>query len=151
MTRTAQNLAVASTILRLTFGFIFFAHGWQKYFEFTIAGTQGSFTEMGIPAADIAAIAVATLELVGGAALILGVLTRLFALLLTLSMLGALFMVHAPSGIFVQDGGYEFVLTLAAGALAIALVGSGPLSIDRLLFGNHDNAVCRMMYTTTTA
>ncbi|MCU1533027.1 MAG: hypothetical protein JWO49_2598, partial [Arthrobacter sp.] len=80
----------ALTVLRVSIGFIFAAHGWQKFNEFTIAGTQASFTKMGVPAAEIAAPAVATLELVGGIALILGVLARIFAALLALDMLGAL-------------------------------------------------------------
>ncbi|CAH0232835.1 Putative oxidoreductase MhqP [Arthrobacter sp. Bi83] len=125
----------ALTILRVIVGFLFAAHGWQKFNEFTIAGTQASFTKMGIPAAEAAAPIVATLELVGGVALILGVLARVFAALLALDMLGALFLVHAPAGVFAANGGYELVLLLAAAALAVALAGAGRLSLDRALFG----------------
>lgn len=125
----------ALTILRVIVGFLFAAHGWQKFNEFTIAGTQASFTKMGIPAAEAAAPIVATLELVGGVALILGVLARVFAALLALDMLGALFLVHAPAGVFAANGGYELVLLLAAAALAVALAGAGCLSLDRALFG----------------
>ena len=106
----------ARTILRVIAGFLFAAHGWQKFNEFTIAGTQAAFTQMGVPAAQAVAPVVATLELVGGVALILGVLTRVFAALLALDMLGALFMVHASAGVFVATGGYELVLILAAAA-----------------------------------
>jgi putative oxidoreductase len=125
----------ALTILRVIVGFLFAAHGWQKFNEFTIVGTQASFTKMGIPAAEAAAPIVATLELVGGVALILGVLARVFAALLALDMLGALFLVHAPAGVFAANGGYELVLLLAAAALAVALAGAGRLSVDRALFG----------------
>jgi putative oxidoreductase len=125
----------ALTILRVIAGFLFAAHGWQKFNEFTIAGTQASFAKMGVPAAELAAPVVATLELAGGIALILGVLTRIFAALLALDMLGALILVHAPGGIFVATGGYELVLLLAAGALAIALTGAGKLAVDQALFG----------------
>ncbi|APX02097.1 DoxX family protein [Arthrobacter sp. QXT-31] len=125
----------ALTVLRVIAGFLFAAHGWQKFNEFTIAGTQASFAKMGVPAAEIAAPAVATLELVGGIALILGVLTRVFAALLALNMLGAFFLVHASAGVFVGNGGYELVLLLAAGALAIALAGAGRFSADAAMFG----------------
>ena len=125
----------ALAVLRVIAGFLFAAHGWQKFNEFTIAGTQASFAKMGVPAADLAAPAVATLELVGGIALILGVLTRVFAALLALNMLGAFFLVHASAGVFVGNGGYELVLLLAAGALAIALAGAGRFSADAALFG----------------
>ncbi|MDN4643261.1 DoxX family protein [Arthrobacter sp. PsM3] len=125
----------ARTILRIVTGFLFAAHGWQKFNEFTIAGTQAAFTQMGVPAATFVAPVVATLELVGGAALILGVLTRVFAALLAVDMLGALFLVHASAGIFAATGGYELVLILAAAALAVALVGAGKVSVDKALFG----------------
>ncbi|WP_018762874.1 MULTISPECIES: DoxX family protein [Micrococcaceae] len=126
---------VALAVLRVILGFLFAAHGWQKFNEWTIAGTQASFAKMGVPAADVMAPAVAVLELAGGAALILGVLTRVVAALLVLDMLGALFLVHAPAGVFAANGGYELVLLLAAAAFALALAGPGRLSIDRALFG----------------
>ena len=125
----------ARTILRVVTGFLLAAHGWQKFNEFTIAGTQAAFTQMGVPAAGVIAPVVATLELAGGVALILGLLTRVFAVLLAADMLGALFLVHASAGIFVGTGGYELVLILAAAALAVALVGAGRLSVDRALLG----------------
>jgi putative oxidoreductase len=134
MNRSTLTTA-AVTVLRVIAGFLFAAHGWQKFNEFTIAGTQASFAKMGVPAAELAAPVVATLELVGGIALILGVLTRVFAALLALDMLGALFLVHASAGIFAATGGYELVLLLAAGALAIALTGAGKVSADQALFG----------------
>lgn len=124
----------ARTLLRIVTGFLFAAHGWQKFNEFTIAGTQAAFTQMGVPAANFVAPAVAALELAGGIALILGVLTRVFALLLALDMLGALFLVHAQAGIFVGAGGYELVLILGAAALGVALVGAGKVSVDNALF-----------------
>ena len=126
---------VALTVLRVILGVLFAAHGWQKFNEWTIAGTQASFAKMGVPAADVMAPAVAVLELAGGAALILGILTRMVAALLVLDMLGALFLVHAPAGVFAANGGYELVLLLAAAAFALALAGPGRLSVDRALFG----------------
>lgn len=125
----------ARTILRVVTGFLFAAHGWQKFNEFTIPGTQAAFVQMGVPAANLVAPVIATLELVGGVALILGMLTRVFAVLLALDMLGALFLVHAPAGIFAAAGGYELVLILAAAALAVALVGAGRVSVDKAVFG----------------
>ncbi|QDY89752.1 DoxX family protein [Arthrobacter sp. UKPF54-2] len=126
---------LARTVLRIVTGFLFAAHGWQKFNEFTIAGTQAAFAQMGVPAANLVAPVVAALELVGGVALILGVLTRVFGVLLAVDMLGALFLVHAPAGIFAAAGGYELVLILAAAALAVALVGAGKVSVDKALFG----------------
>ncbi|MGM9471879.1 DoxX family protein [Pseudarthrobacter sp. YS3] len=129
----------AITVLRVILGFLFAAHGWQKFNEWTVAGTQAAFAQMGVPAAQISAPLVAGLELAGGIALILGVLTRVVAALLALNMLGALFLVHAPAGVFADKGGYELVLLLAAAALALALTGAGRLSVDRALFGRRNS------------
>ena len=94
-------------LLRVVVGLIFAMHGWQKFNEFTIAGTQASFQEMGVPMADLAAPGVATLELIGGIAMVLGVLTRIFAALLICDMLGAMFIVHLSNGFFVAKNGLE--------------------------------------------
>jgi putative oxidoreductase len=126
----------ARTLLRLAFGFLFLAHGWQKFFQFTIEGTTAAFGQMGVPAAGLIAPVAATLEIVGGIAIILGLLTRVFAALLGVQMVVALFMVHAAAGVFVENGGFELVLALAAGALALFLVGPGRISLDALLFKN---------------
>lgn len=129
----------ALTALRIVLGFLFAAHGWQKFNEWTIAGTQASFAKMGVPAADVMAPAVAVLELAGGIALIAGIFTRVVAALLALDMLGALFLVHAAAGVFAANGGYELVLLLAASAFALALTGAGRLSLDRALFGRSNS------------
>ncbi|MBT2513776.1 DoxX family protein [Arthrobacter sp. ISL-30] len=134
---TLTNTAL--TLLRVIVGFIFAAHGLQKFNEFTIAGTQAAFTQMGVPAAQLVAPVVATLEVVGGIALIAGVLARVFAALLALDMLGALFLVHASAGVFADKGGFEFVLALAAASLAIALIGAGRFSADAALFGRSNS------------
>ncbi|MBE4718297.1 DoxX family protein [Pseudarthrobacter sp. AB1] len=131
----SRLITTAITVLRVILGFLFAAHGWQKFNEWTIAGTQAAFTQMGVPAANISAPLVAGLELAGGVALILGVLTRVVAALLALNMIGALLLVHAPAGVFADKGGYELVLLLGAAALALALTGAGRMSVDRALFG----------------
>jgi putative oxidoreductase len=132
---------IGLAVLRIALGFLFAAHGWQKFNEWTIAGTTAAFGDMGVPFAGVAAPAVAVLELVGGIALMLGILSRPVALLLALDMFGALFLVHLPFGVFVANNGVELVLALGAGALAIALVGPGALSLDKVLFNRGEKQV----------
>lgn len=127
------------TVLRIVVGFLFAAHGWQKFNEWTIEGTQAAFGDMGIPLADATAPVVAALELIGGIALILGILTRPMALLLTINMLGAFVLVHLTEGIFVENNGFELVLLLGAAAVAIALAGPGKASVDHALFAQRDS------------
>src|SRR5690606_27664788 len=82
-----------------------------------------------------AAPVVAIVELVGGIALIAGAFTGIVGLLLAIDMLVAALLVHLPQGVFIDAGGGELVGALGAGALAIAVVGAGRLSLDALLRG----------------
>lgn len=127
---------------RVALGVILLAHGWQKFNEWTLDGTAAAFADMGIPAATAAATFTTFVELIGGAALILGVFTPVVALLNIANLLGALVLVHAGNGVFVGDNGYELVLALAAGLLVIAALGAGKFSVDGLL-GRATNRTAR--------
>ena len=129
---TARDIITVTA--RITLGAIFIAHGWQKFNEWTIAGTSDSFAQMGVPLADIAAPVATFIELIGGALLILGALTPIVGFLLAANVIGALIIVHLVPTPFVDQGGWELVAALAAGALLIAAAGPGRLSVDRLLF-----------------
>ena len=124
---------LALLLSRVALGVILLAHGWQKFNEWTLDGTAAAFSDMGIPAPTAAATFSTAVEIVGGAALIVGVLTPVVALLNTLNLLGALVLVHAGNGVFVGKNGYELVLGLAAGLVVIAVLGAGRFSIDGLL------------------
>jgi putative oxidoreductase len=120
-------------LLRIVVGIVFVMHGQQKLFEMGVGGVSGFLASLGVPAPQLAAVVVSLLETVGGVALILGALTRLFGLLLTGDMLVALLLVHRPNGFFAGDGGVELVLLLGTAALALALTGPGALALDTLL------------------
>lgn len=132
----ARDLALL--VARAAIGIVFFVHGWQKLFTQGIDGTAGFFEQMGIPAAGVAAWFAALVELVGGAALVLGLLVPVASALLIVNMIGAFAFVHAGAGFFVDQGGYEFVLALAAASLLLVAVGAGRFSIDHLLFGRRE-------------
>lgn len=134
MTNTTASSAPTSfglLVLRVVVGIVFIAHGSQKIFEYTLPGTIGSFAGMGVPLPEIAAPLVAFLELLGGILLVLGLFTRPVGILLAVDMLVALVLVHLSAGIWVADGGWEFVAVLGAAALAVAFTGAGRFSLDR--------------------
>ena len=128
--QTQIRHSLALLVGRVALGAIFVAHGWQKLNTFGIEGVQGSFEQMGVPLPTLSAYFATFVELVGGALLIVGALTPVVAGLLALNMFGALLTVHLEYGVFISDGGYELVLALGAGALMIALLGAGRLSVD---------------------
>lgn len=66
-------------------------------------------------------------EFVGGLCLVLGLLTRFWAVMVAINMLVALVMVNIHHGY----SGSEFTLSLIAMALMLVTAGSGSYSLDR--------------------
>jgi len=69
-----SNQSWAFTIFRVAIGGVFLAHGIQKFFMYGLHGVAGAFASMGVPAPAVTSALVAVVELLGGAALILGFL-----------------------------------------------------------------------------
>ncbi len=127
----ARDLALL--VARLGLGVILIAHGWQKLSDQGLAGTAAGFGQMGVPLPTVSAYYATFVELVGGVALILGLALPLVGLLVALDMAGALVLVHLPNGLFASEGGFELVLAIGVGAVAIAAAGSGRFGLDHYL------------------
>ena len=84
----------------------------------------------GIPAEMQIPIALA--ELVSGTFLLVGVLSRISASLLSIIMLGAIFHVKGASNL-TGEGGYQIDLILLAACLAIIAIGPGRVSVSHLV------------------
>lgn len=129
--KVGQSLTV--TVGRVILGIIFVAHGAQKFFTNGMDGVQAGFEAMGAPAPALSAWFAALAELVGGSLLIIGLATPIVAVILLIDMIGAIFVAHIDAGFWVTDGGYELVLALIAGLLAVGFVHQGPLAVDTYL------------------
>jgi putative oxidoreductase len=134
---------VGLLVLRLAVAVVMFPHGAQKLFGwFGGYGPSASvqyFRSLGIP--TVAGWLGILAEAVGPVLLVLGLGTRLVALLLAGVMVFAALLVHKDHGFFMNWGGklqaghegFEYHI-LALGALAVLLVsGGGALSLDALL------------------
>ena len=131
-TPTQRRLGVALLILRLALGAVFIVHGGQKLFIMGPSGTGGMLMQMRIPAAGVIGPILAVVEPLAGVGVLLGLFTRLAGLAIACDMLGAILTFHIHNGFFVP-GGVEFVMMNFATGLALAILGAGPLSIDRAI------------------
>jgi putative oxidoreductase len=122
----------AFTVFRVVVGSVFMAHGIQKFFMFGLHGVAGAFGSMGIPVPAVTSVLVSVVELLGGAALILGFLTRWAAALNGFDMVVAILLVHLKNGFF-SPKGIEFPLTLLAACIVLAIHGPGAGSVDGAL------------------
>ncbi len=127
-----SNQSWGITVLRVVVGMVFLAHGAQKLFVYGFHGTAGAFGGMGIPVPAVSSAVVTLVEFLGGAALIVGLLTRWAAALNGFDMVVAILLVHLKNG-FLKPGGFEHPLTLLAACVALVMLGPGALSVDGAL------------------
>lgn len=129
---------VGALILRVVLGVIFFVHGLVK-FQDGIENTVGWFSSIGLP--GVMAYGVASIELVGGLALIIGFGTKIISALLSILMIGAILKVKLSLGLLGngQMAGYELDLALLAMAVYLAINGSKLFSVSRLIFKKDSN------------
>lgn len=130
--------AATPVVVRVLIGVIMTAHGWQKLTEMGPANFGNQMLGgLGLPAPVLLGWVVTLLELVGGIALIVGVFTRVSALLLAAVLVGATVLVKVDIGLLAGPDaplpGAELDLALLAGLITVTLLGPGPLSIDRML------------------
>jgi putative oxidoreductase len=126
---TEQTTRYGITLLRLSLGLMFAAHGLLKVLVFTLPGTAGYFESVGFP--GFLAYIVAPAEVIAGVALLIGFRTRAVAAVMIPLLLGAT-LVHLGNGwVFsAPKGGWEYPLYLVVAALAQSLLGSGALALD---------------------
>jgi uncharacterized membrane protein YphA (DoxX/SURF4 family) len=125
-------------LIRVIIGIVFFLHGIMK-FNMGINTTAGFFQQAMLPAPLLCAWIVTLLETFGGLALILGVATRVVALLLMISMIVAIFVVmHFSFPLISTDvaTGYELNLALIASLIPILILGPGRYSLARHIVRN---------------
>lgn len=128
---TVSNADLAATVLRVSLGVLFLAHGWLKLVVFTPAGAAGYFESLGFP--GFLAYLVIAAELAGGVALIAGFMTRWVSLALVPVLLGSIYAPHWAAGFFFSNegGGWEFPAFWAIALIVQALLGNGAWAVQR--------------------
>ena len=132
----AQGAGLAPLILRVMAGIIMAAHGWQKLQGGPANFGSQALANLGVPLPGFMGYVVTFVELIGGILLIVGLISRLAALILAIEMVFTTLLVKTHVGFIAPQGsgaGAELDLILLAVFLTILLVGPGRLSLDELL------------------
>jgi len=122
---------------RITIGAVFIESGWGKLHN--LEKVTGFFTELGIPAANIQARVVATVEFTCGLAVLFGLFTRLTSVPLVGTMVVAIITakradITTPTDIF---GFIEYLYIVIL--VWLALEGAGKISLDYLIWGRNED------------
>jgi putative oxidoreductase len=132
----ATDAPAASILIRLSVGLVFLSEGIQKFLFASELGA-GRFAKIGLPAPEILGPFVGATEIVCGAAVLLGILTRVAAVPLIAVMCVAIGSTKIPillsKGVWVMAHEARTDAAMLLGAIFLLLVGPGPWSIDAWL------------------
>jgi len=126
----------ALPLLRIAMGLILIPHGCQKFFGwFHGLGFEKFsqlFDKLGYHPGIAYTVIAASVELIGGICLVLGLFTRVASLFLVIFMIfGAQF--TAQKGFFWTQGGAEYSLLILTVGLVFLIRGGGMYSLDQHL------------------
>lgn len=131
MIQKIENLFKTNSNLLLLIGRVFIGltmaigHGYGKLMN--MSGFIGKVGQMGFPLPELMGSVAMGSELIGGILIAIGFKTRIAALAVFGTMMGAAFVVHGADP-FAKK---EFALVYAAACLIIMAVGPGKFSIDK--------------------
>ena len=123
---TPRRVSLAATVLRVAAGAILIGFGLSKYLHH--AREAQAFDRYGLPWPNEFAYVTGTVEFVFGTLLVLGVATRLAALILAGNMVGAIATGGRVDGGFVNLGLAPALLVVM---LVLICVGGGRFAADR--------------------
>ena len=124
----------ANLIGRILMAGLFLPAGISKLMGFD--GTVAYFTSLGLALPSLIAMGVIAIEILGGAALIMGYRVKFAAVLLALFTIGASLIGHAywavpADQVFVTKLLFYKNIAIVGGLLILAGMGAGQLSIDK--------------------
>ncbi|MFJ5720276.1 DoxX family protein [Streptomyces sp. NPDC093149] len=126
--RLNQAQPYALGLFRIVVGLLFACHGASSLFG-VLGGAMGGGS---IPAGTWPGWYAAVIQLVGGGLVVLGLGTRVAALISSGSMAYAYFKVHQPEALFPLQNGGEPSAVYCWAFLLLVFTGPGALALDRL-------------------
>ena len=125
---TVENVSLL--IARVLMSALFIPDGWGKLIH--AGATQASFGQRGLPVPVLAWLIAMLIELVGGAAVLVGLFARFAALVLALWCIATALVAHSDFGDRNTEIHFFKNFAMAGGFLYLAVFGAGRYSLDRL-------------------
>ena len=113
---------------RVLMALLFITSGFAKFTA--AAGTKAYFAKTGVPAPEIAYVVAVAVELGVGILFLLGVKTRVMAVVLAVFTVATAVLAHANFGDMQQKTQFLKNLAIAGGFLGFAVLGGGAYSVD---------------------
>jgi putative oxidoreductase len=114
----------ALSLLRIIMGLMIIQHGMAKIIGFPVVASLANLNPLSLIGAA------GFIELIGGALLILGLLTRPVAFIISGEMAFAYFMAHEPKGFYPLLNGGTLAIMFCFTCLYLSTAGAGPWSVD---------------------
>jgi putative oxidoreductase len=114
----------ALSVLRIIMGLMIIQHGMAKILGFPAVASFANLSPFSLIGAA------GLIELIGGALLILGLLTRPVAFIISGEMAFAYFMAHAPKDFYPLINGGTLAIMFCFTCLFLSTAGAGPWSVD---------------------
>lgn len=120
---------IGVSLYRIVIGFLMACHGASTLTGFPVKATTGHTVSPTTWPGGVAAV----LQLVFGIMVMIGLFTRLSAVILSGTMAYAYFSVHQKHALLPMANGGEPAALFSWAFLLIAIIGAGPLAVDALL------------------
>jgi putative oxidoreductase len=114
----------ALSVLRIITGLMIIQHGMAKLLGFPVVASFANLSPLSLIGAA------GFIELIGGALLIIGLLTQPVAFIISGEMAFAYFMVHAPRSFFPLINSGTLAIMFCFACLYLSTAGAGPWSVD---------------------
>lgn len=117
----------ALSVLRIVTGLMIIEHGMAKLLGYPVVPSFANLQPLSLLGAA------GFVELIGGALLVLGLLTQPAAFILSGEMAVAYFMVHAPKSFSPLINGGSLAIIYCFACLYLSTAGAGPWSLDAVM------------------
>ena len=129
--------------IRIMAGIVFIAHGIPKFYD--VSGGYGFFQSINLPPELF--LPIALLEVIGGLAILFGILTRIASALFIIEMIGVIVTAKLSKGFI---GGYEFELLLISICISLVIMGPAKISIENYVLKREIFPKGKQLYRKTT-